>query len=63
MGVGTWLYGHIFDVTGNYDLAVVVAMVTVSASALSLWIASPRKIRLVVGRVGKETQDQDYRKG
>ena len=51
--IGTWLYGYIFDVTGNYDLAIVAVMFAVSLIGISIWIASPRKVRRVPGRAAK----------
>ena len=49
-GVGPWLTGYIYDVTGSYDgawwLAIVVSIVSIGA----VWMAAPRKVRLVAGR-------------
>ena len=49
-GVGPWLTGYIYDMTGSYDdawwLAIVVSIVSIGA----VWMAAPRKVRLVAGR-------------
>jgi len=51
--IGAWLGGYIFDVAGSYTLAFALAILMVAAASTSLWISSPRKIRLVAGRVPK----------
>jgi hypothetical protein len=39
------------DVTGSYDLAFVVSIASSSFSALAIWLAAPRHVRAVAGRV------------
>ena len=46
--LGTWLYGYIFDVTGTYTMAIVVAMIAVCVKCAAMWVAAPRKIKMVV---------------
>ena len=50
-GIGTWLAGFIFDRTGSYQLAFVIAAVGTSAGALCLWLAAPRKVRRAPGQL------------
>jgi len=53
--IGPWLGGYIFDVTGSYIPAFITSIVTVSIACVSIWIASPRKVRLVAGRASSTT--------
>ena len=48
--VGPWLGGWIYDVTGSYTGAFILVIIAQGASAIFIWIASPRKIRPVAGR-------------
>jgi MFS family permease len=48
---GPWLAGIIHDATGSYRLAFVLAMACCIVSAASIWMAAPRKVRLVPGRM------------
>ena len=50
---GPWLTGVIHDATGSYRLAFVLAILCCVVSAIAIWIAAPRKVRLVYGRVPK----------
>jgi MFS family permease len=50
-GTGPWLTGVIHDATGSYALAFWVAIAGSALSAIAVWIAGPRKVRLVAGRV------------
>lgn len=51
--VGPWLAGVIHDVTGSYRLAFLMAIACCVVSAAAIWIAAPRKVRVVPGRAGK----------
>ena len=51
--IGGPVSGTLFDTTGNYDLAIVAVMFAVSLIGISIWIASPRKVRRVPGRTAK----------
>jgi MFS family permease len=48
---GPWVTGVIHDATGSYRLAFVLAIALCAVSAMAIWIAGPRKVRLVPGRV------------
>jgi nitrate/nitrite transporter NarK len=49
--VGPWAVGVIHDATGSYRLAFVLCIAGCGISAAAVWIAAPRKVRLVPGRV------------
>jgi nitrate/nitrite transporter NarK len=50
-GAGPWVAGWLHDRTGDYVLAFWVGIVLCMASAAAIWMAAPRKVRLVAGRV------------
>jgi MFS family permease len=50
---GPWIAGVIYDATGGYRLAWVLVLVCCVISAAAIWLAAPRKVRLVPGRVAK----------
>lgn len=41
--IGPWLGGIIYDVTGSYTSAFLLAMACVVVSGVALWVAAPRK--------------------
>ncbi|MDO8490911.1 MAG: MFS transporter [Dehalococcoidia bacterium] len=47
---GPWLGGAIFEATGSYLPAFILAACGFVVACISLWIAAPRKVRLVAGR-------------
>ncbi|UCF91058.1 MAG: MFS transporter [Desulfobacterales bacterium] len=49
--VGPWLGGLLFELSGNYHLAFGLAGGLFVLAAAAIWLAAPRKIRLVPGRV------------
>ena len=49
--MGPWMAGVIRDMTGSYKLAFVLAIACCFISAIAIWTAAPRKVRLVPGRV------------
>jgi len=51
-GIGTWLYGLIFDITGNYSLAIIITMIAVCVMGAAIWVAAPRKVR----RIGRASR-------
>ena len=48
---GPWLAGLIHDGTGSYRLAFVLIIAACIISAAAIWMAAPRKVRRVPGRV------------
>ena len=48
---GPWVAGVIHDATGSYRLAFLVAIACSVLSAVAVWIAAPRGVRLVPGRI------------
>jgi MFS family permease len=49
---GPWITGVIHDVSGSYRLAFALAITCCAISGAAIWIASPRKVRVVPGRIG-----------
>ncbi len=45
--IGPWLGGWLFEMSGNYFLAFIVATVLFPVSCVTLWLAAPRKVRRV----------------
>src|SRR5262245_62005148 len=48
---GPWLTGALHDATGSYALAFWIAIGCSALSAMAIWVAAPRKVRAVAGRV------------
>src|SRR5262245_13076530 len=48
---GPWVTGVVHDLTGSYALAWWMAVAATVVSAAAIWFASPRKVRVVAGRV------------
>ena len=48
---GPWIAGAIYDATGSYRLAFLLAIACCVVSAAAIWIAAPRKVRLVPGQI------------
>jgi nitrate/nitrite transporter NarK len=49
-GVGPWLTGYIFDNTGSYEMAFWLCIAVSLVSKFCIWMAAPRKVRLVAGQ-------------
>jgi MFS family permease len=49
--VGPWITGVIYDATGSYTPAFWIAIGCSALSAVAIWLAAPRKVRAVAGRV------------
>ena len=49
--IGPWLGGWIFEFTDNYQAAFIVAMMMYAIGCAAIWLAAPRKVRMVSGRV------------
>jgi MFS family permease len=50
---GPWLTGVLHDVTGSYTLAFWIAIAASLVSAVAIWTAAPRKVRMVAGRIAR----------
>jgi MFS family permease len=48
--VGPWIAGAIHDASGSYRLAFLLIIGCCIASATAIWIAAPRRVRLVPNR-------------
>ncbi len=48
---GPWVTGALHDATGSYTLAFWLAIGCSALSALAIWLAAPRKVRAVAGRI------------
>src|SRR6266850_2044939 len=49
--IGPWVAGALHDRTGNYVLAFWLAVGACAVSAVAMWLAAPRKVRAVAGRI------------
>jgi nitrate/nitrite transporter NarK len=52
-GVGPWLTGELYDGTGSYRSSFVLLLVLSVVSIACIWIAAPRKVRLVAGQAAR----------
>lgn len=50
---GPWIAGTIYDATGSYRLAFLLIIVGCAVSAVAIWLAAPRRVRIVPGRLSK----------
>lgn len=50
---GPWLTGLLFDLTGSYASSFQITIGLSLASAALIWLAAPRKVRVVAGRLGR----------
>jgi len=48
---GPWVTGALYDATGSYTPAFWIAIGCSAVSAAAIWLAAPRKVRAVAGRV------------
>jgi MFS family permease len=53
--VGPWVTGLMHDASGSYALAFWIAIGCSALSATAIWLAGPRKVRAVAGRVDRLT--------
>ncbi|MET0852164.1 MAG: MFS transporter, partial [Candidatus Rokuibacteriota bacterium] len=52
-GMGPWVTGLVYDRTGSYAPAFWLAFACSAVSIGAVWLAGPRKVRLVAGRAGR----------
>jgi len=52
---GPWATGAMYDATGAYTTAFAIAIGCSAFSAGTIWLAAPRKVRAVAGRVDRLT--------
>jgi MFS family permease len=50
-GFGPWVAGVIYDRTGSYAAAWLLAIGACVVSVVAIWIAGPRRVRAVAGRI------------
>ena len=50
---GPWVTGVLYDRLGHYTAGFWLALAMCFVSAAAIWLAGPRKVRLVAGRAGK----------
>jgi len=53
---GPWVTGVLYDRLGNYNAAFWVAMAACGVSAAAIFLAGPRKVRHVAGRLDRVSQ-------
>ncbi len=51
---GPWVAGAIHDRTGTYTAAWLLAVAACALSVVSIWLAAPRKVRAVAGRITRD---------
>ena len=51
--LGPWVTGALYDASHSYTLAFSLALGCSLASTLCIWLAAPRQIRAVAGRIGR----------
>jgi MFS family permease len=47
---GAWFFGFLYDCVGNYILSFIIAIACALFASFNIWIAAPRKIRIVPGK-------------
>jgi predicted MFS family arabinose efflux permease len=48
---GPWITGVLYDATGTYKSAFVCAMVMSLIAIMAMWVAAPRKVRVVASPI------------
>jgi len=61
-GLGPWVTGALYDRTGSYTLAFCLAIALSLLSIVCIWLAAPRKVRVVAGQVAR-LRAQQLREG
>lgn len=55
-GVGPWVTGLLFDITGSYLIGFQLCLAMCVISIVCIWVAAPRKVRLVAGQAAKRAR-------
>jgi MFS family permease len=53
-GFGPWVAGWIYDRAGSYTLAWLLAIGACAVSIAAIWLAAPRRVRAVAGRITRD---------
>ena len=61
--VGPWVTGLLHDTTGSYTLAFWIAIGCSALSAVAIWLAAPREVRAVAGRVNRLMETAEHWQG
>ena len=61
--IGPWMAGALHDRTGDYVLAFWLAIAACVVSSAAIWLAAPRTVRVVAGRVRSEPAEARRRDG
>ncbi|CAN5304410.1 MFS transporter [soil metagenome] len=48
---GPWVTGILHDIYGDYTLAFIICIAVSALSAIAIWLAAPRHVRAVAGRI------------
>ena len=54
--LGPWATGELYDITGGYETGFAVGAVAGLVSIATMWLAAPRKVRLVAGQAQKRAR-------
>ena len=60
--LGPWLAGHIYDITDSYQRIFPLIYLAIFASMLFMWLASPGKVRPVLGKTVTKEYITEYKK-
>jgi nitrate/nitrite transporter NarK len=52
-GLGPWVTGALYDRTGSYTQAFEIGVILSLVSIICIWLAAPRKVRVVAGQVAR----------
>jgi MFS family permease len=52
--IGPWVTGILHDRTGTYTLAWWIAIACCAISSAAIWLAAPRRVRAVAGRIPRQ---------
>ena len=50
-GIGPWLGGVLFEISGSYTVAFAISAIMFIVGCIAMWLAAPRQVRIVAGRV------------